>query len=39
MNCSKQFINFLNFMLIRYASVGIKDEPESINSMFTKPND
>ena len=30
MNCLKQFINFYIWVLIRYASVVIKDDPESI---------
>ena len=34
MNCIKSFI-FFNFDVIRYASVGIEDEPESKNAMFT----
>ena len=34
LNCIKSFI-FFNFDVIRYASVGIKDEPESKNAMFT----
>ena len=41
MNCTKEFIGFffLILVLIRYASTGIKDEPESKNVMFTLPND
>ena len=35
MNCINQFIIYLILVLIRYASVGIKDGPESKNSMFT----
>ena len=35
MNCIKQFVIFLFLMLIRYASVDIKDGPESQNAMFT----
>ena len=36
MNCFKWLIIFFKILvLIRYASVGIKDEPESKNSMFT----
>ena len=35
MNCIKQFITFSIWVLIRYASVGIKNEPEYKNVMFT----
>ena len=35
MNCIKWVIFFKIFVLIRYASLGIKDETESKNAMFT----
>ena len=38
MNCIKQFITFLILVLIRYASVRIKNEPEYKHVTFTKPN-
>ena len=34
----KNSSNFQILMSIRYASVGIKNEPESKNAMFTRPN-
>ena len=36
MNCIEQFIIFFKILVpIRYTSVGINDDPESKNAMFT----